>query len=187
MDLYLKYLTRELEGEAKPVESIKWGTETSRLQPPASFVVSLVETGSPPDIPSSPAVNGTEQQEKLGEKVAPVSPVSPFESCTDDVTQKLWLYPPTNAGGKDNIFKDVTFSKETSEKLHAVAKKHGYTMTQLFTALFILAHTEAEFRAAGKQGSARYQELSQSFHDATHYIVAWTFINHVSALSAYRS
>ena len=86
MDLYLKYLTRELEGEAKPVESIKWGTETSRLQPPASFVVSLVETGSPPDIPSSPAANGTKQQEKLEEKVAPVSPVSPFESCTDDVT-----------------------------------------------------------------------------------------------------
>ncbi|OCB90912.1 hypothetical protein A7U60_g1822 [Sanghuangporus baumii] len=144
MDLYFKYLTAELEGKAKPLESIEWGTEISRLQSPASFVVSLVETGHPPNLPPAPSMIAAEQQGK-SEKPA----------------VRLWIYPPTNAGVKRNISRDVTFSQETTGKLHAIAKRHGYTITQLY-----------KYRTWG------FHELSRSFNDATHYLIAWTIINH---------
>ncbi|KAL5496114.1 hypothetical protein ACEPAH_3031 [Sanghuangporus vaninii] len=111
MDLYFKYLTAELEGKAKPLEPIEWGTEISRLQPPASFVVSLVETGRPPNLPPASSMIAAEQ---LGKSEKPA------------VTLALSSYK----------------------------------------------------RRAKSIGRGRFHELSRSFNDATHYLIAWTFINH---------
>lgn len=74
----------------------------------------------------------------------------------------------------------LTFSCETTAKLNSTAKKHGRTMTQLFTALCILAHAEVSLRAASAHSADRFHEVVESFNSATHYLIPMNAMSHVS-------
>ncbi|KAL5520191.1 hypothetical protein ACEPAG_9404 [Sanghuangporus baumii] len=119
------------------------GTEISRLQPPTSFVVSLVVTGRPPNLPSASSVIAAEQQGK-SEKPA----------------VRFWLYPPTDAG-----------VKEISPEMSSFRRRRRRDFMRFR-------------KGAANIGSGRLHELNRSFNDATHYLIAWTFINHRHTLLA---
>lgn len=94
-----------------------------------------------------------------------------------------WLYAPHPAGGKGDIGHIVKFTPELTAKIHLSAKKNGKTITQVITALSILAHAEASLKTAGKLGDERFKEVSGAFSASTHYLIAWNFINHVSVIT----
>ena len=74
----------------------------------------------------------------------------------------------------------VCFSKEETERLHAVGKAHGRTVTQVATALLTLATAEVALRTAGSEGIERYQYIADTFAKATHLFSGMNAVNMVS-------
>ncbi|KII91184.1 hypothetical protein PLICRDRAFT_37883, partial [Plicaturopsis crispa FD-325 SS-3] len=161
LDLFLEYLTAVIEGKAKNVADLRWGDEVKRLAPPSAFIPTLVETGAPPSFES---LNSPPPPAPAGDKDVP--PAVP------------WLYAPVKLDGKGDIARLVEFTPELTAKLHAVAKKNGRTITQVVTALSVLAYAEASLNIAGAAGEKRYNEVAQSLAVSSHYLVAWYLINH---------
>ncbi|KAI5118789.1 hypothetical protein M0805_005018 [Coniferiporia weirii] len=161
MDLFLSFLTAVLDGTASPTSSLEWGTEVPRLPPPGPFVMALAESGAPPslELPTPPAGKAAAP--------APAPPMIP------------WLYAPRATGATGDVARLVKFSAATTAQLHAAARRHGGSITQVVTALSALAHAEAALQTAGSGGdAARFEEVAQAYAASTHYLVAWNFINH---------
>ncbi|KAL5525434.1 hypothetical protein ACEPAF_9304 [Sanghuangporus sanghuang] len=155
LDLFLGFLDRELQKDPA-VSTIDWGNEISRLPPPGAFVPALAKDGYPLEI-SSPVVRS--------------------ENGSEEPKITYWLYPTRTTSQRGDVSRLVQFPEETSAKLHALCKKKGYTVTQVVTALSALAHAEAALKTAAIVGSERFQEVSNAFYGASHYLVPWNFIN----------
>ncbi|KII84544.1 hypothetical protein PLICRDRAFT_57529 [Plicaturopsis crispa FD-325 SS-3] len=169
LDLFLEFLTAVIEKKAKAVADLKWGDEVKRLPPPGAFIKTLVETGKPPAY----------------EKITPVVPPTPApapegkkEEAPAAPAVVPWLYSPLKLDGKGDIARHIVFTPELTEKFHAVAKKNGRTVTQVVTALTMLAHAEASLKIAGEAGEERYNEVTKALAASSHYLVVWYLINH---------
>ena len=86
--------------------------------------------------------------------------------------------PPT--GLAKDALRFIKFSKDESLALYKAAKAHGRTITQLLTALQILAQAEAAINHAGKEGKERFNEVVASYESATHHNICLNAIDYVS-------
>lgn len=64
-------------------------------------------------------------------------------------------------------------------RLCAATRAHGATINHVLTALSALAHAEAMLAAAAAEGDERYAQVSNLYGQASLYVVAFNFINHV--------
>ena len=74
----------------------------------------------------------------------------------------------------------IKFSKEESVVIHKAAKAHGRTITQLFSALQMIAYSEAAINQAGVEGVERFNEVVSSYETATHHNICLNAIDYVS-------
>ncbi|KAH8119091.1 hypothetical protein DFH11DRAFT_1539968 [Phellopilus nigrolimitatus] len=129
--------------QIRAVSAIKWGTEVVRLAPPGPFTMSLAERGVPPDL----TLDVTPSKET---KDLPMHPPA--------VTP--WLYAPLETGRHGDVAHLVEFSREITARHHAVARRRGRTITQVVTALSVLAHAETSLKTAEGFGKERFKEVA---------------------------
>ena len=82
-------------------------------------------------------------------------------------------------GDTKDVCRLVKFSREESAAIHKVAKAHGRTITQLLSALQIIAYAESAINIAGKEGEERFSEVISSYETATHHNICLNAIDHV--------
>ncbi|KAH8823438.1 hypothetical protein DL96DRAFT_1713848 [Flagelloscypha sp. PMI_526] len=153
LDELLSKLVPILEGTGKPVAELSWGEETSRLSPAGAILIAQADiVDTKPKVAAPPPPGG--------------APQIPF------------LWTPAQTSNKGDIAALITLPADTTAKLHELSKAHGKTVTQVITALSILAHTEVALTAAAKAGEERFKLVAGSFNQATFYLIAWNFINH---------
>ena len=76
----------------------------------------------------------------------------------------------------------IKLTPDQTLRLHSVCKMHGRTITQGVYALLIVANVEASLRLAANDGQERVEEVTRSYHSATHFSVPYNSVNFVSAL-----
>ncbi|KAG7095968.1 hypothetical protein E1B28_006652 [Marasmius oreades] len=139
-----------LEGSTTLISELPWGEETKRL-PPASKVINTKAKALP----------------KKDQPPLPLSQPTP------------WTWPPVKISSPINrdVSALVALPIETTSKLHTVSKLHGRTISQVVTALSILAHTETSLKAAAEAGPERFAAVSLGFKESEVYRMR-TFTNY---------
>ncbi|KAH8116763.1 hypothetical protein DFH11DRAFT_1823648 [Phellopilus nigrolimitatus] len=161
LELFFEFLTSVIEKRAQPTSEIKWGEEVSRLPPPGPLATSFAKTGLPLESPKTPAPTSAEVENQAAPAMVPW--IIPAVTIRDDV--------------QGDIGRVVKFSPETTAKIHAACKEHGRTITQIVSALVILANTEAALKLAGQTGEEHYKHVSDGFSNSTHYLIAMNSIS----------
>lgn len=95
------------------------------------------------------------------------------------------MYPLVATGKKEDIARLVKFSTEDTRKIFRAAKAHGRTVTQVLSALIVLAYAESVLNTAGKEGEERFQEVSSSYETATHHNIVLNPWDQVRLSSSY--
>lgn len=95
------------------------------------------------------------------------------------------MYPLVPTGKKEDIARLVKFSTEDTQKIYRAAKAHGRTVTQVLSALIVLAYAESVLNTAGKDGEERFQEVSSSYETATHHNIVLNPWDQVRLTSSY--
>ncbi|KAI3607000.1 hypothetical protein WG66_007926 [Moniliophthora roreri] len=151
LDELLTKLVPILEGSAKPVSELPWGEETKRL-PPASNVINAQANAHPKKDQAPPALSHLTS----------------------------WTWPPVRASPytPHDISALVVLPFETTSRLHTISKAHGRTISQIVTALSILAHAEVALAAAAKAGPERFNAVSKSYKESNVYKIVFTFTNY---------
>lgn len=102
------------------------------------------------------------------------------------IAQKpLWVYPLVATGKREDIARLVKFSMEDTQKIYRAAKAHGRKVTQVLSALIVLAYAESVLNTAGKEGEERFQEVSSSYETATHHNIVLNPWDQVRLTSSY--
>ncbi|KAK7051060.1 hypothetical protein VNI00_005172 [Paramarasmius palmivorus] len=159
-----------LQGSAKPVSELPWGEETKRL-PPASNIINAQANAYPKKDQAPPVLPNLVRSLRL-------------ERSTSVLTRLFsktpWTWPPVEVTPftPRDISTLVTLPVETTSKLHTISKAHGRTISQVVTALSILAHAEISLAAAAKAGPERFNVVSKSFKESEVYKIAFTFTNY---------
>ncbi|KAH8116825.1 hypothetical protein DFH11DRAFT_1134109 [Phellopilus nigrolimitatus] len=168
LELFFEFLTSVIEKRAQPTSELKWGEEVARLPPPGPLTISPAEAGLQDLRPDSLKIFASTSSEVKQEATHSPPAIVP------------WIVSPTAIDNsvQGDIGCIIKFSPEVTATIHATCKKYGRTITQIISALVILANAEASLKIAGQVSEERYKDVSAGFSDSTHFLIAMNSICH---------
>ncbi|KAF5367427.1 hypothetical protein D9758_003671 [Tetrapyrgos nigripes] len=142
IDQYYKCLQAAFDGSSKPVDTIAWGEEITRL-PPTGVQV-LPAAGALPETMDPPQGQFT----------------------------RLMRQPREVDLSTDNITRCIVLTKEQTDAFNLACKQHRCSITAAINSVFILADIETELRIAADAKGEVWERVLESFHQSEFFTVA---------------